>query len=82
MNNVDTAFIESHIWMKNRRIVIRDSEKVYHYRIEYDNGDTYEYKSEYKDYYKTMEHVVIWINGKKIGECDYEYHNFGWRKVS
>lgn len=75
-------WIESHIFMQNKRTFFRNDNTVTHYRIDYINGDVYEWKSVRTDKYNWKEHTITWINGKLVEEADYIYYNFGWKRIA
>lgn len=52
------TWVYSHIEMKTTLVFNAEG----HYKLKYENGDTYEYRSVEKGFCKEL--VTIWINGK------------------
>ena len=75
-------WLEEHIFMQNKRTFFRNDNTVTHYRIDYINGDRYEWKSKRIDEYNWKEHTMTWINGRLVEEADYIYKNFGWHRIA
>lgn len=63
----------AHVRMTSRLLYNDDSG----YKREYQNGETYEYRTRRDDdYTKTTETL---INGKTVNVARWEWYNFGWR---
>ena len=52
------TWVYNHINMKSNIVFNSESQ----YKLKFENGDTYEWKSERKEYSKKI--ITVWINGK------------------
>ena len=68
-----------HLFIENTRTMIADNTSKVHYKVEYVNGDSYEFKAESPTIWR--EYCTTWINNKIVEKAEYKYFNFGWKRI-